>query len=158
MGGGNSAAADALYLSRIARKVYIVHRRNKLRAAEIYQKSISKTENIEILWDCELEKLIADDRVNGAKIKSVNTCDVTDMKCDGIFISIGREPLTGFLNGAVKTDSNGYIIADETTKTDIDGVFAAGDVRTKALRQAVTAAADGAVAAHFAERYISQAE
>lgn len=158
VGGGNSAAADALYLSRIARKVYIVHRRNKLRAAEIYQKSISKTENIEILWDCELEKLIADDRVNGAKIKNVNTGDVTDINCDGIFISIGREPLTSFLNGAVKTDSNGYIIADETTKTDIDGVFAAGDVRTKALRQAVTAAADGAVAAHFAERYISQAE
>ena len=158
VGGGNSAVSDALYLSRMARKVYLVHRRDTLRATKIYHEPLMKATNVQFLWNSTVDNFITDDRVKGAKIKNVITGDITDVFCDGVFISIGRVPVTDFLSGAVAIDSNGYIIADETTKTNADGVFAVGDVRTKALRQVVTAAADGAVAAHFVEEYISQTE
>ncbi|MBQ8741519.1 MAG: thioredoxin-disulfide reductase [Clostridia bacterium] len=158
VGGGNSAVSDALYLSRIAKKVYLVHRRDTLRATKIYHEPLMKADNVELLWNSAVDAFITDDRVKGAKIKNVNTGEITDIACDGIFISIGRVPVTEFLSGAVNININGYIIADETTKTNINGVFAVGDIRTKALRQVVTAAADGAVAAHFAEEYISQTE
>ncbi len=156
IGGGNSAVSDALYLSRIAKKVYLVHRRDTLRATKIYHEPLIKANNVEFLWNSTVEDFIVQDRVNGAIIKNIKTNDFYDIVCDGIFISIGRVPETSFLGDAVDYDSNGYIIADETTKTSAQGVFAVGDVRTKALRQVVTAAADGAVAAHFAEEYISQ--
>lgn len=155
VGGGNSAVSDALYLSHLAKKVYLVHRRDTLRATKIYHQPLMNTQNVEFLWNSTVDSFITDSRVTGAKIKNVNTGDVSDIACDGVFISIGRVPVTEFLCGAVDIDKNGYIIADETTKTNIDGVFAVGDVRTKALRQVVTATADGAVAAHFAEEYIS---
>ncbi len=156
VGGGNSAVSDALYLSRIAKKVYLVHRRDTLRATKIYHEPLMKADNVEFLWNSTVNDFITDSRVTGAKVKNVSTGEITDIACDGIFISIGRVPVTDFLIGSVDIDKNGYIIADETTKTSADGIFAAGDVRTKALRQVVTAAADGAVAAHFAEEYISQ--
>lgn len=156
IGGGNSAVSDALYLSRIAKKVYLVHRRDTLRATKIYHEPLIKSNNVEFLWNSTVEDFIVQDRVNGAIIKNIKTNDFYDIVCDGIFISIGRVPETSFLGDAVDYDSNGYIIADETTKTSAQGVFAVGDVRTKTLRQVVTAAADGAVAAHFAEEYISQ--
>lgn len=158
VGGGNSAVSDALYLSRIVQKVYLVHRRDTLRATKIYHEPLTKAKNVEFLWNSVVDDFIIDDRVKGAKIKNVNTGEITDTACDGIFISIGRVPVTQFLGDAVAIDANGYIIADETTKTNVDGVFAVGDVRTKVLRQVVTAAADGSVAAHFAEEYISQTE
>lgn len=155
VGGGNSAAADALYLSRLAEKVYLVHRRDTLRATKIYHEPLLKAENVEFLWNSTVEEFITELRVKGIKIKSTVTGEVKDIMCDGVFVSIGRDPATEFLKGKIALDNNGYVIADETTKTNIDGVFAAGDVRTKALRQVVTAVSDGAVAVHFAEEYLN---
>ena len=154
IGGGNSAAADALYLSRLAKKVYVVHRRDTLRAEKIYHEPLMKAENVEFLWNSVASEFVADERVTGLKIKNVQTDEITETACDGVFVSIGRKPATDFLKDALQLDNNGYIIADETTQTSVDGVFAAGDIRTKALRQVVTAAADGAVAVHFAQEYL----
>ena len=158
VGGGNSAAADALYLSRLAEKVYLVHRRDTLRATKIYHEPLMKAENVEFLWNSTVEEFLTELRVKGIKIKDTVTGEMKDVMCDGVFVGIGRDPTTEFLKGKVELDQNGYVIADETTKTNIDGVFAAGDVRTKALRQVVTAVADGAVALHFAEEYLNEAE
>ena len=155
VGGGNSAAADALYLSRLAKKVYLVHRRDTLKATKIYHEPLLNSENVEFVWDSVVSDYIVDDRISGAKIKNIKSGSESEINCDGIFISIGRKPATEFLKGIIDLDSNGYIIADESTKTNIDGVFAVGDVRTKALRQVVTAVADGAVAVHYAEEYLS---
>jgi len=155
VGGGNSAAADALYLSRIVKKVYLVHRRDTLRATKIYHDPLLKAENVEFLWNSVVSDFITDTKVTGAKIKNLNTGETIDIECDGIFISIGRKPATEFLNTAVEIDQNGYIIADESTKTNIPGVYAVGDIRTKALRQVVTAVSDGAVAIHYAEEYLA---
>ena len=154
VGGGNSAAADALYLSRLAQKVYVVHRRDTLRATKIYHEPLMKAENVEFVWNSTVEELIAPDRVRGITVKNTADASLRRIDCDGVFISIGRKPATEFLQGALPLDPVGYIIADESTKTAIDGVFAAGDVRTKALRQVVTAVSDGAVAAHHAEEYL----
>lgn len=158
VGGGNSAAADALYLSRLAKKVYVVHRRDKLRAEKIYHEPLMKAENVEFLWNSTVSDFITDLKVTGAKIKNTVTGTESEILCDGVFVSIGRKPSTEFLGSAVETDSNGYIVADESTKTNIPGVYAAGDIRTKALRQVVTAAADGAVAVHYAEEYLAENE
>lgn len=155
VGGGNSAAADALYLSRLAEKVYVVHRRDTLRATKIYHEPLMKAENVEFLWNSTVEEFITELRVKGVRIKDTVTGEMKNVPCDGVFVSIGRDPMTEFLKGAVDLDERGYVIADETTKTNVDGVFAAGDVRTKALRQVVTAVADGAVAVHFAEEYMN---
>ncbi len=154
IGGGNSAVADALYLSRLAQKVYLVHRRNSLRAEKIYHQPLMKAENVEFVWDSTVFEFITADRIKGIKVKNVKTDIETNIFCDGVFVSIGRKPATDFLKGHVELDLNGYIIADESTRTSVHGVFAAGDIRTKALRQVVTAAADGAVAAHYAEEYL----
>lgn len=154
VGGGNSAAADALYLSRLAKKVYLVHRRDSLRATKIYHEPLTKAENIEFVWNSTVSEFIANEKVQGIKVKNKNTEKTNDIICDGIFISIGRKPATDFLKDMVNLDKNGYIIADESTKTNIEGVFAAGDIRTKALRQVVTAVADGAVAVHYAEEFL----
>ena len=156
VGGGNSAAADALYLSRIAKKVYVVHRRDTLRATKIYHEPLMNAANVEFLWNSTVSDFIADSKVVGAKIKDVNTGATVDIVCDGIFISIGRKPATEFLGDALELDKSGYIVADESTKTSICGVYAVGDVRTKALRQVVTAVSDGATAVHFAEEYLSR--
>ncbi len=156
IGGGNSAVADALYLSRLCKKVLLVHRRDTLRAEKIYMSALENANNIEFLWNSTLQEIITEKRVTGAKIKDTKSGDVRKIVCDGIFVSIGRKPATEILSDAKLLDKNGYIIADETTKTAIDGVFAVGDIRTKMLRQIVTATADGAVAAHFAEEYLAQ--
>ncbi len=156
VGGGNSAAADALYLSRLCKKVMLVHRRDTLRAERIYEEPLKNAENIEFLWDSTVEELLSDKRVIGAKIKNKKSGDITELSCDGIFISIGRKPASESLLGILPLDKNGYVMADESTKTEIPGVYAVGDIRTKALRQIVTAVADGAVAVHFAEEYLAQ--
>ena len=154
IGGGNSAAADALYLSRLAKKVYLIHRRDKLRAENVYKKPLLEAHNIEFLWNTTAEKFLVQNKVTGLEIKNVLSGETENIYCDGVFISIGRKPATEFLKDEVELDKNGYIIADETTKTNIDGVYAAGDVRTKAFRQIVTAVADGATAVHYAEEYL----
>ncbi len=155
VGGGNSAAADALYLSRLAEKVILVHRRDKLRATKIYHEPLMKAENIEFMWNSSVREILAENRVNGVVIKNKETGEETEIPCDGVFVSIGRKPATEFLNGALDLDEGGYIVADESTKTNVEGVYAVGDVRTKALRQIVTAVADGAVAVHYAEEYLA---
>lgn len=155
IGGGNSAAADALYLSRLAKKVYLIHRRDQLRATKIYHKPLLQADNVEFLWNSTVLDFIAEKRVTGVKIKNTITNEQRDILCDGVFVSIGRMPATDIFRNELKLDDNGYIIADETTKTNIPGVYAVGDIRTKALRQIVTAASDGAVAVHFAEEYLN---
>ena len=155
IGGGNSAVSDALYLSRLAKKVYLIHRRDLLRAEKIFEEALKNADNIEILWNSKVEDFITDGRVTGLKLISTQSEKVSEIECDGVFVSIGRKPATDFLQGVVALDKNGYIVADESTKTEIDGVYAVGDVRTKPLRQIVTAAADGAVAVHFAEEYLN---
>ena len=155
VGGGNSAAADALYLSRLAKKVYVVHRRDSLRATKIYHEPLMNAENVEFLWNSVVSDYIVEGRVSGAVIKNLKDESESKLLADGIFVSIGRKPATGLFEGKLDLDENGYIIADESTKTSADGVFAVGDVRTKALRQVVTAVADGAVAVHFAEEYLA---
>ena len=154
IGGGNSAVADALYLSRLVKKVYLIHRRNALRAEKIYHEPLMQAANVEFLWDTVVTDFITENRIRGLKTKNTKSESKSEIFCDGIFISIGRKPATDFLKDSISLDDNGYIIADETTKTNIEGVFAAGDIRTKALRQVVTATADGAVAVHFAEEYL----
>ena len=156
VGGGNTAAADALYLSRLAAKVTVIHRRDTLRATRIYHDPLMKAENVTFLWDSRVEEYLVDGRIKGAKVKNLKTGEVTEVACDGIFISIGRKPNTELFAGQLDLDEGGYIIADETTKTNLPGVYAVGDVRTKALRQVVTAVGDGAVAAHFAEEELAE--
>lgn len=155
IGGGNSAAADALYLSRLVKKVYLIHRRDSLRATKIYHEPLKNTENIEFVWNSTVSGFSVGERLNGVKVTNTQTGKESEIALDGVFVSIGRKPATDFLEGIVELDANGYIIADETTKTGIDGVYAAGDVRTKQLRQVVTAVADGAVAVHMAEEYLA---
>ena len=154
-GGGNSAASDAMYLSRFAKKVYLIHRRDSLRATKIYHDPLMKAENVEFLWDSVVEDYLVDGRITGAKIKNVKSLEVSELACDGIFVSVGRRPATDLFDGQIALDENRYVIADESTRTNVEGVFAAGDVRTKELRQIVTATADGANSAHFAEKYLS---
>ena len=155
VGGGNTAVSDALYLSRIAGKVILVHRRDTLRATKIYREPLLKTENVTFCRDSTVSEILADESVSAVKLKNVKTGEETVVACDAVFVSIGRKPATGFLADKLTLDENGYIPADETTRTEIPGVFAAGDVRTKALRQVVTAVSDGANAAYFAEEYLN---
>lgn len=155
VGGGNSAFTDALYLSHLAKEVFLIHRSQTFKATKIYKEQLQKTPNARIITDSFVTSLIFDKRITGATIKNSITGELTNISCDAIFIGIGRKPSTDFLNGIVETDNNGYIIANETTKTNIDGVFAIGDVRTKPLRQIVTAVADGATAVHYAEEYLN---
>lgn len=156
VGGGNTAAADAMQLSRICEKVIIVHRRDSLRATKIYHEPLMKAENIEFRWNSTVSELISDGKLTGVKIKDVATGEESLIDCDGIFISVGRKPATELVKGQLELDASGYVIADESTKTNIPGVFAIGDVRTKKLRQIVTAVADGAMAAHEAEEYLAE--
>ena len=156
VGGGNSAVSDALYLSRIAKKVYLVHRRDTLKATRIYHEPLMKAPNVQFCWKSTVNELLFDNRLNGIILKNTITNETERLECDGLFVSIGRRPVTKFLNGVLSLDNNGYIIAGEDTKTNIDGVFAVGDVRTKALRQVITAAADGAVCVHYAEEYLAE--
>lgn len=154
VGGGNSAAADAFVLSRICKKVILVHRRDTLRATKIYHDPLHKAENIEFRWNSTISGLNGEGRLTGVTLRDVNTGEESELEVDGLFVSIGRSPATALFDGQLTLDDNGYIVADESTRTNLDGVFAVGDVRTKALRQVITAAADGAVAAHYAEEYL----
>ena len=155
VGGGNSAAADALLLSRIARKVILVHRRDKLRATKVYHDPLMKAENLEFRWNSTVTELLHDGKLTGVRLKDVQTGEERLLPCDGVFISVGRKPITGLVRGQLELDGNGYIVADETTMTNIPGVYAVGDVRTKPLRQVVTAVADGATAVSMAEEYLA---
>lgn len=154
VGGGNSAVSDALYLSGLAKKVYLIHRRDTLRATRLYHEPLMRAENVEMVLDSAVVGLNAEGRIKSLNVKNLKSGEISELPVDGLFVSIGRKPATELLEGKLELDSQGYIAADETTKTSIDGVYAVGDVRTKALRQVVTAVGDGAVAAHFAEEYL----
>ena len=156
VGGGNSAAADAMLLSRVCEKVIVVHRRDTLRATKIYHEPLMQAENVAFQWDSVVTELLYEDGFKGVRLKNVKTGEETEIACDGIFISVGRKPVTEFLEGQVELDKGGYIAADESTRTNIPGVFAVGDVRTKVLRQVVTAVADGAVASHYIDEYLAE--
>ena len=154
VGGGNSAAADALLLSRIAKKVVVIHRRDTLRATKVYHGPLMQADNVEFRWNSVVAELLYDDVVTGVRIRDVQTGEESVIPCEGIFVSIGRKPATVLVEGQLQLE-NGYIVAGETTETSIPGVYAVGDVRTKLLRQVVTAVADGAMAVHLAEEYLA---
>ena len=156
IGGGNSAVADALYLSRICEKVILIHRRDTLRATRIYHQPLMQAGNIEFRWNSTPSRLLSEQKLTGIAVTDVRTGEETIIPCDGIFVSIGRQPATALVKDQLALDPAGYIQADESTRTSIGGVFAVGDVRTKALRQIITAASDGAVAAHYAEEYLAE--
>lgn len=156
VGGGNSAAADALLLSRVAKKVILVHRRDTLRATKIYHESLEQAENVEFRWNSTVSALLSGDRLTGVRLRDTVTGEESVVDCDGVFVSVGRQPATALAVGQLALDGGGYIVAGETTETSIPGVYAVGDVRTKPLRQVVTAVADGAVAVHMAEKYIAE--
>ena len=156
IGGGNSAAADALLLSRVAKEVIVIHRRDTLRATKVYHEPLQQAENVRFLWNSIAAEILHDTRVTGLKVKNVQTGAESTLPLDGVFISIGRAPASALFAGQVALDECGYIVADESTRTSLPGVYAAGDVRTKALRQIVTAVADGATAVHMAEEYLAQ--
>lgn len=154
VGGGNTAVADAIFLAKICEKVYLVHRRDELRASKTYMEALEKTENIEFIWSSEVVEIQAEQFVTGVKVKSRKDDSIREVACDGIFVAIGNIPNTDLIKGQVDLDEAGYVLADESTKTNIPGVFAVGDMRQKPLRQIVTAVADGAVASKYAEEYI----
>ena len=156
VGGGNTAAADAMLLSRVAKKVILVHRRDSLRATKIYHEPLMKAENVEFAWNSQVAEILHNQKVSGVVLKDVHSGELRQIDCDGIFVSVGRKPVTEFLGDQLELDKGGYILAGESTKTNIPGVFAVGDVRTKFLRQVVTAVADGAVAVHMAEEYLAE--
>ena len=156
VGGGNTAAADVLYLSRLCEKVYLIHRRDQLRASRVYLEPLKQAENVEILWDSQVTELLYGETLTGAKVRNKKTGETRELSLDGLFLAVGQLPNTQLFQGQVELDAAGYVVADETTRTNLPGVFAVGDLRQKPLRQVVTAAADGAVAAHFLEEYLSQ--
>lgn len=156
VGGGNSAAADAMILSRICKEVILIHRRDSLRATKIYHEPLQNAPNLSFRWNTEVKALTGEDRLNGIVLVNNQTGQESRLAVDGLFVSIGRNPATELFRSQLPLDENGYIVADESTRTPLPGVFAVGDVRTKALRQIVTAAADGAVAVHYAEEYLAQ--
>lgn len=155
VGGGNTAAADALQLSRICEKVIIVHRRDTLRATKVYHQPLLNAPNVEFLWNSTVSELLQNGRLTGVKVQNLITGEEKEISADGLFVSIGRKPNSSLVQGQLELDGARYIVADESAATSLPGVFAVGDVRTKNVRQIVTAAADGAVAAHYAEEYLA---
>lgn len=158
VGGGDTAAEDALYLARFCSKVYIIHRKDTMRATRILQDELCCNKKIEIIWDSVVESIIGKFGVEGINIRNIKNNESNTLQLDGLFIAIGATPNTSLVNGKISTSENGYIITDEKMNTNVKGVYAAGDIREKYLRQVITAAADGAVAAHSAEQYIIENE
>ena len=159
VGGGNAAVEEAMFLTKFASKVKLIHRRNALRAEKMLQKKLMENKKIEIIWDSVVEEVIGDDdpkNVKGLKIKNVKTNKVNDLKLDGLFIAIGHDPATQLFKDQLKMDKEGYLVTKpDSTETNIPGVFAAGDVKDKIFRQAVTAAGMGCMAALEAEKHLS---
>lgn len=159
IGGGNSAVEEALYLSRLCQKVYLVHRRDSLRADRAGALAVQKQENIEMVWNSVVTGLTGDPetgKLAALTLQDTQTGKTRPLACQGAFVSIGRVPNTQLVKGLLELDPQGYLVADETTRTSLSGVFAVGDVRKKPLRQIITAAADGAVAASFAQEYLNE--
>lgn len=158
VGGGDSAVQEALYLTKFAKNVTIIHRRDKLRANKCLQDKAFKNPKIKFLGDSIVERIEGDGIVEKIIVRNVKTGELKEVKTDGVFIFIGMKPSTEIFKGLIEMDERGYILTDENMRTNIEGVFAAGDCRAKLLRQIVTAAADGAIAAVAAERYLEELE
>ena len=154
VGGGNAAAEDAVFLSGLCKKVYLIHRRDQLRADKAIQERVFACENIEMIWDSVPLEILGQDEVTGIKIRNVKTGEERELDTDGVFIAVGIVPNTTFVKAQLELDENGYICAGEEGITSAAGVFAAGDIRTKALRQVVTAVSDGANAVASAQKYL----
>ncbi len=154
VGGGDSAIQEAIFLTRFAERISVVHRRDKLRAAKTVQQKAFDNQKIDYFWDSVVEEIKGSDKVSSVILKNVKTDESKEIEIDGVFIYVGITPNTGFLPPAVKTDDRGFIITDESLQTAVPGVFAAGDVRKKLLKQIVTAVSDGAVAATAVEKYL----
>ena len=159
VGGGNAAVEEAMFLTKFASKVKLIHRRDKLRAEKMLQKKLMDNKKIEIIWDSGVEEIIGDDdpkNVKGLKIKNVKNNKTSDLKIDGLFIAIGHDPATQLFKDQLKMDKEGYLITKpDSTETNVPGIFAAGDVKDKIFRQAVTAAGMGCMAALEAEKYLA---
>lgn len=154
VGGGDVAVEDAIFLARTCKKVYLIHRRDELRAARILQESLKKLSNVEIVWDSEVKEIRGEEQVESLLIYNKKTNETTELPVAGVFIAVGTIPNTDFIKGLVQMDEKGYVIAGEGCETSAPGVYAVGDVRTKPLRQIITAAADGANAVTSIEKYL----
>ena len=156
VGGGDVALEDAIYLSRFCTKVYLIHRRDEFRGAKVLQDQVKSTDNIEIIYDTVVNSINGTQSVESITVQNTKKDSSSELKVDGIFIAVGTVPNTQILSGLVQMDDKGYVIADETCKTSCPGVFVAGDVRTKPLRQVLTATADGANAITSIQKYFSE--
>ena len=156
IGGGNTAVADALYLSKLCGRVYLIHSRDKLRAPDSQRVLLEQAGNVEFLWNSRAEELLYAERLTGLKTVRVDTGESRTLDCAGVFVAVGQVPETSLLAGQVELDEAGYVVAGENCQTNLPGVFAAGDLRQKPLRQIITAAADGAVAAQMAEEFLQR--
>jgi len=156
IGGGDTAMEDSLYLTKFAESVTIIHRRDQFRASKIMQERVFSNEKIKVVWDSVVEEILGDSKVKGVKIRNVKTNEYKEIPLDGVFVAIGYEPITGFLKGKIDVDDLGYIKAIDEVKTNIEGVFVAGDVADRVYRQAITAAGSGAKAALKAREYLQE--
>lgn len=156
IGGGDTAIEEALFLTKFAKKLTIIHRRNRLRAAKVLQERVLASEKIEIIWDSTATEILGDERAGGIKVKNIKTQEKSTIQCDGIFIFVGLVPNTGFLRKLVKLDKDGYIVANPNMETSKKGIFACGDCTKKLLRQVVTACGDGATAAFSSQQYVEE--
>lgn len=154
VGGGDVAIEDAIFLARLAKKVYVIHRRDEFRAAKSLVRTLLEMDNVEILWDSVVEKIDGEDAVEKIKIQNLKTKEEKELSVEGVFVAVGTEPISSIYDGIIEMDERGYIVAGEDCKTNVLGIFVAGDIRTKPLRQVVTAASDGANAITAVERYI----
>lgn len=154
VGGGNAAVEEAMYLTKFADKVYVIHRRNELRADKIVQERAFKNDKIEFIWDSVVKEIKGDNLVNTAVLENVKTKEISNLSVNGVFPYIGMTPNVENISGQLQQDARGFIVTDETMATSVEGVFAIGDVRTTPLRQVITAAADGAVGAVYAVKYL----
>lgn len=159
VGGGDSAMEESLFLTKFASKVTIVHRRNEFRASKIMQDRVKHNPKIKIIWDSAIEEVLGDGKkVNTVKLKNIKTNKMTDFKCDGVFLAIGHVPNTSVFKGKLEMDEQGYLKTDRFTRTNLAGVFAAGDVQDRRYRQAITAAGSGCQAAMEVEKYLAEKE
>lgn len=154
VGGGNTAFEDAIYLSRICNKVYLIHRRDEFRADDILQKEAKSIENIEIIVNSVVDDIVGKFEVDAVKVKNVKDNGIKEIPVSGVFVAVGTIPNSGLVKDVVKLDDYGYIMTDKNMKTNVDGIYAIGDIRDTVLRQVVTACADGAVATMSAQQYI----
>ncbi len=158
VGGGDSALEEAIFLTKFATQVYVVHRRDRLRAEKVFQERAFRNEKIKFVWDTVVTDILGDGRVTGVRLKNVKTEEESTLEADGVFIYVGTIPNTGFLGGQLELDERGYIVTDRRCHTSVPGVFAAGDVQERVLKQVSTAVGSGAMAAMEAEKFIAELE